>query len=146
LSAARLRLAAAVTASALLLALTAAAQAPASGAVTPAAQPRAAGTEEGKTLFQARCGMCHLQGGTGTFMLGRRLGLANALLAERTNLDATYVKHAVRNGIVSMPRITRAEVSDAELQAIVDYLTRQTGTRQTGTREHGTRKHDPEPK
>ena len=90
--------------------------------------------------------MCHLQGGTGTFMLGRRLGAANALLAERTNLDATYVKHVVRNGIVSMPRITRAEVSDAELQAIVNYLTRQNGTRQNGTREHGTREHDPEPR
>jgi cytochrome c5 len=68
--------------------------------------------------------MCHLQGGTGTFMLGRRLGPANALLAERANLNAAYVKQVVRNGIVSMPRITRAEVSDAELQAIVDYLTR----------------------
>jgi len=71
--------------------------------------------------------MCHLKGGTGTFMLGRRLGTSNALLAERTNLDATYVRHVVRNGIVSMPRITRAEVSDAELQAIVDYLTRKRG-------------------
>lgn len=68
--------------------------------------------------------MCHLPGGTGTFMLGRRLGQANALLAERTNLDAAYVKQVVRTGIVSMPRITRAEVTDAELQAIADYLTR----------------------
>ncbi|MEJ0039678.1 MAG: cytochrome c [Gammaproteobacteria bacterium] len=89
-----------------------------------AAQAPGSGTEEGKTLFQARCGMCHLQGGTGTFMLSRRLGPANALLAERANLDAAYVEHVVRNGIVSMPRITRAEVSDAELHAIVDYLTR----------------------
>jgi mono/diheme cytochrome c family protein len=81
--------------------------------------------DAGKVLFEARCGMCHLQGGTGTFMLGRRLGADNALLAERkAKLDATYVKHVVRNGIVSMPRITRAEVSDAELDAIVSYLTR----------------------
>ncbi len=94
------------------------------------AQSQDAGLEQGRSLFQARCGMCHLQGGTGTFMLGRRLGAANALLAERTNLDATYVKHVVRNGIVSMPRITRAEVSDAELQAIATYLTRKRGGEQ----------------
>lgn len=93
-------------------------------AVAAAAQAPGPGTGEGGDLFRARCGMCHLPGGTGTFMLGRRLGPANALLAERTNLDAAYVKQVVRNGIVSMPRITRAEVSDAELQAIVDYLTR----------------------
>jgi mono/diheme cytochrome c family protein len=82
----------------------------------------AAGNSDGEALFRARCGICHLAGGTGTFMLGRRLGASNALLAERTNLDPAYVKHVVRNGIVSMPRITRAEVSDAELQAIVAYL------------------------
>lgn len=108
-----------------LVATTAAAQVPASRAGSDSA----AGAE-GRSLFQARCGMCHLEGGTGTFMLGRRLGPANALLAERTNLDATYVKHAVRNGIVSMPRITRAEVSDAELQAIATYLTRKRGSEQ----------------
>jgi mono/diheme cytochrome c family protein len=94
------------------------------------AQSPGAGAEQGRSLFEARCGMCHLAGGTGTFMLGRRLGPANALLAERTNLDATYVKHVVRNGIVSMPRITRAEVSDAELQAIAGYLTRKQGREQ----------------
>ncbi|MEJ1966641.1 MAG: cytochrome c [Gammaproteobacteria bacterium] len=92
------------------------------------AQAPASSVQTGLDLFQARCGMCHLEGGTGTFMLRRRLGVSGALLAERTNLDAAYVKHVVRNGIVSMPRITRAEVSDTELQAIVDYLTRQRGS------------------
>lgn len=108
--------------------VTAQAQAPGAARSTDARTATgttATGTvEQGKSLFHARCGMCHLEGGTGTFMLGRRLGPTNALLAERTNLDATYVKHVVRNGIVSMPRITRAEVSDPELQAITDYLTR----------------------
>jgi mono/diheme cytochrome c family protein len=99
-------------------------------ATTAGGQSSASGLEQGKNLFEAQCGMCHLEGGTGTFMLGRRLGPASALLAERTNLDATYVKHVVRNGIVSMPRITRAEVSDAELQAIATYLTRKRGPEQ----------------
>ncbi len=100
-------------------------------ATAAGAQTADAGVAAGAELFRDRCGMCHLQGGTGTFMLARRLGAANALLAERTNLDAAYVKQVVRSGIVSMPRMTRAEVSDAELQAIVDYLTRK---RDPGTR------------
>lgn len=94
------------------------------GAAATSAQSPTPSVQEGQSLFHARCGMCHLPGGTGTFMLGRRLGQVNALLAERTNLDAAYVKQVVRTGIVSMPRITRAEVTDAELQAITDYLTR----------------------
>jgi cytochrome c5 len=140
LSGFRVRLAAAgVVASGVLLATVAFAQTTAEGRSAEWSSVAAAIVEEGKTLFQARCGMCHLQGGTGTFMLGRRLGLANALLAERTNLDATYVKHVVRNGIVSMPRITRAEVSDAELQAIVGYLVRKRGAREQSTREEAAR-------
>jgi mono/diheme cytochrome c family protein len=87
-------------------------------------------TTDGRALFRSKCGVCHLQGGTGTFMLSRRLGEANALLEERTNLEAAYVKHVVRKGIMSMPRLTRAEVSDAELQAIADYLAR--GNRSSG--------------
>lgn len=93
---------------------------------TAASESTASSAASGKALFESRCGMCHLQGGTGTFMLRRRLGESNALLADRkAKLDAAYVKQVVRSGIVSMPRITRAEVSDAELEAIVSYLTRQ---------------------
>jgi mono/diheme cytochrome c family protein len=75
-------------------------------------------------LFAARCLKCHGDGGTGTFMLARRIGKDKALLAERTDLQAEYVRFVVRNGIVSMPAITRVEVTDDELAAIVRYLTR----------------------
>lgn len=91
---------------------------------TPSNVAVAAEPLDGKTLFRAKCGMCHLQGGTGTFMLGRRLGQPNALLESRTNLDAALVKTVARNGIVSMPRFNRAELSDAELEAIAQYLAR----------------------
>ena len=48
-----------------------------------------AAAADGKLLFRAKCGVCHLQGGTGTFMLGRRLGQQNALLEQlaRNELD-----------------------------------------------------------
>ncbi len=79
---------------------------------------------EGKALFQARCGYCHLAGGTGTQMLGRRLGKDKALLAARTDLNAEYIKKITRVGINSMPPHTRIEVPDSELDLIATYLTR----------------------
>lgn len=77
-----------------------------------------------KQVFAARCAKCHAESGTGTFMLGRRLGKDKAMLEARTDLAPELIRHVVRNGIVSMPAITRVEVTDAELDAIVRYLTR----------------------
>lgn len=77
----------------------------------------------GQALFRRHCGPCHLQGGTGTFMLGRRLGAENALLEKRTNLADTYIRTVVRSGIQSMPRLSRAELPDADLARIAQYLT-----------------------
>jgi mono/diheme cytochrome c family protein len=82
----------------------------------------AADNTPGKDLFHNRCGLCHLQGGTGTFMLGRRLGPDNALLEARKNLRADYVEAIVRNGLMSMPRFTRVELTDSELKQIATYL------------------------
>ena len=88
--------------------------------------PRASASKiaEGKALFNARCGYCHLPGGTGTLMLGRRLGKDKELLASRTDLSAEYVKKITRVGINSMPPHTRIEVPDSELDLIAAYLTR----------------------
>lgn len=77
-----------------------------------------------KQVFDARCTKCHGETGTGTFMLGRRLGKDQAMLESRTDLAPELIRHVVRNGIVSMPAITRVEVTDAELEAIVRHLTR----------------------
>jgi len=85
--------------------------------------------EQGKTLFHAKCGYCHLEGGTGTTMLGKRLGKDRALLEDRTDLRADYIKHVVRSGIGSMPRHNRIEVPDSELDLIAAYLTRPASAR-----------------
>lgn len=79
---------------------------------------------DGPALFLARCGICHLPGGTGTFMLGRRLGKQRALLAERTDLQIAYVEAVVRNGLNAMPAFTRVEITDQELEAVAEYLAR----------------------
>ncbi len=86
---------------------------------------------EGKALFEARCGYCHLAGGTGTLMLGRRLGKDKALLAQRTDLSVEYIKKITRVGINSMPPHTRIEVPDSELDSIAAYLTRPESERGT---------------
>ena len=85
--------------------------------------------EEGKKLFHARCGYCHLAGGTGTFMLGQRLGKDRALLEARTDLSVEYIKKITRVGINSMPPHTRIEVPDSELDLIAAYLTRSAAAR-----------------
>jgi mono/diheme cytochrome c family protein len=85
--------------------------------------------EQGNKLFHAKCGYCHLQGGTGTIMLGFRLGKDKALLEDRTDLKADYIKHVARSGIGSMPRLTRIEVPDSELNLIAVYLTRPASAR-----------------
>ena len=85
--------------------------------------------DPGKKLFHAKCGYCHLPGGTGTIMLGFRLGKDKALLEDRTDLKTDYIKHVARSGIGSMPRLTRIEVPDSELDLIAAYLTRPASAR-----------------
>lgn len=75
-----------------------------------------------QAVYRAKCGVCHLAGGTGTLMLARRVPREQAQLEYRPDLEADYVKAVVRNGIASMPSITRVEVTDGELQAIARYL------------------------
>jgi hypothetical protein len=77
---------------------------------------------DAETYFY-ECGYCHLPGGTGTVMLGRRLGDDSALLAERDDLTADYVRFVVRNGLVSMPPLTRVELTEGELEKVVSFLT-----------------------
>jgi mono/diheme cytochrome c family protein len=88
---------------------------------------RLAPGRDGHQLFRNRCGYCHLPGGMGANVLAVRMKargepLGKALLETRTDLEADYVKTVVRNGLVAMPRLTRVEVTDAELDAIAAYL------------------------
>jgi len=88
-----------------------------------AADPPDATLERGRAAFTHRCGMCHREGGTGTFILARRLGKGESLLEQRTNLQADYIRHVVRWGLVNMPRMSRVELPEADLDAVVAYLT-----------------------
>ena len=78
----------------------------------------------GQKVFAHRCGMCHREGGTGTFILARRLGAAQSLLEQRTDLKPEYIRFVVRWGLMNMPRLSRVEVPDADLNDLIAYLGR----------------------
>jgi mono/diheme cytochrome c family protein len=108
------------------------------GAISGAADDSAQKIEQGKRLFQERCGYCHLAGGTGTIMLARRLGRDRALLEERTDLSAAYIKKVTRVGINGMPPHNRIELPDSELDLIALYLTRPASLRAANPSKGGT--------
>ncbi len=112
--------------------------APAAGAPPPMPPPyqtraalpdgdRLSGAKDGAALFSNRCGACHLAGGMGTNLLTKERVAAgeppaSGLLANRKDLTRTYVKVVVRHGKLAMPRLTRVDVTDAELDAIARFL------------------------
>jgi cytochrome c553 len=77
-----------------------------------------------EALFVEKCGMCHRQMGMGTVILARRMDPKLAMLEARTDLTADLITAAARQGIGNMPRISRGEVSDAQLAEITTYLTK----------------------
>ena len=85
------------------------------------------GEPPGYALFQRACAVCH---GSGPAKPGSRAlaakykGSLPALLEERTDLKAPYIKQVVRQGLTVMPFFRKTELSDADLDAITAYLTR----------------------
>lgn len=77
---------------------------------------------DGRTLYLQKCAMCHDATGMGTGLLARRMDPRVAELEKRSDLAAAFVERAARIGLINMPPITRADVSDAELRAIALYL------------------------
>jgi len=77
-----------------------------------------------EALFVEKCGMCHRQMGMGTIILARRMDPAVSMLEARRDMPVEFVVQAARAGIGNMPRISRGEVSDAQLQVIARYLAR----------------------
>ncbi len=91
---------------------------------TVAAAP---GEPRGEVEFERACFVCH---GSGPAKPGTRAlrakyrGKLPALLQQRTDLTADYVKFIVRHGVSVMPPFRKTELSDAALDAIAAYLSR----------------------
>jgi mono/diheme cytochrome c family protein len=89
--------------------------------VTKPGQPR------GYVQFQMSCAVCHGsgQGKPGTRALAAKYkGTVPALLEERSDLEAPYIRQVVRQGLYVMPFFRKTELSDTDLDAIAAYLTR----------------------
>ena len=57
-------------------------------------------------------------------MAARYKGAVPALLTERTDLSPELVKVYVRNGLSIMPIFRKTQISDAQLEALAEYLAR----------------------
>ena len=82
--------------------------------------------ELGKAVFGKWCAICHSAGPVypGTIALTERYKGTDisGVLTERKDLDPDYVKHVIRNGIFNMPNFRKTEISDAELDALAEFL------------------------
>jgi mono/diheme cytochrome c family protein len=101
------------------------------GASTGSAQQSDRALEKGNEAYQYWCATCHGAGpghpGT-TALAAKYKGALPGVLEQRTDLTATAVRFAVRRGTSIMPFFRKTEVSDADLDAIAQYLTRQRNT------------------
>jgi mono/diheme cytochrome c family protein len=89
--------------------------------------PKSKGEPYGYVQYQDYCAVCHGAGAgkPGTLALQAKYkGKEPALLADRTDLTAPLIKTYVRNGDYVMPTFRKTEISDADLDAIAAYLTR----------------------
>lgn len=90
---------------------------------------------DGKVVYDHWCVHCHgavapeqflFGGGTlpGTGALQVKYdGQLPAVLEERTDLDPEFIRTVVRGGLFGMPITRKTEISDAELEDIIAYLT-----------------------
>jgi (+)-pinoresinol hydroxylase len=85
------------------------------------------GQPRGYVEFQRFCSVCHGEGYgmPGTLALQAKYKAARpALLEKRTDLKPAFIKFCVRNGISVMPSFRKTEVSEKDLDAIMEYLAR----------------------
>lgn len=84
----------------------------------------------GKRVFDHWCAACHAPGPyfPATASLAVKYGKEMpAALEERTDLTPEVIGYFVRHGVSMMPSFRKTEISDAELKALGDYLSRPKG-------------------
>jgi len=86
-----------------------------------------ADTPRGYVEYQNSCSVCHgpMPERPGTRALAAKYqGSLPALLEDRIDLKPQFIRTMVRDGITVMPPFRKTEVTDAQLEAIIGYLTR----------------------
>jgi len=81
----------------------------------------------GREVYTKWCAPCHDPGvihpGTNALSVKYK-GVKSGVLLEWTDLKPQTVKHLVRHGISVMPQFRKTEISDAELDALAKFLSR----------------------
>jgi mono/diheme cytochrome c family protein len=97
---------------------------------------QSASEKNGKAVFDKWCTPCHGAVAPKNVMFGsgalagtsalavKYKGKLPAVLEERTDLTSAQIKTVVRHGLYGMPITRKTEISDAELEDVVAYLTR----------------------
>jgi (+)-pinoresinol hydroxylase len=93
------------------------------------AQEPAVQQAQGRAVYVKWCAPCHDPGVThpGTHALTVKYqGVKSGVLLEWTDLPPAMVKVLVRHGISVMPQFRKTEISDADLDALAAFLSRNT--------------------
>jgi (+)-pinoresinol hydroxylase len=94
------------------------------GLVSLASFASAAEPVSGEAVYKRWCVHCHSagRGNPGTESLTVKYRGSNpakpAVLLDRTDMTADFVRLAVRQGVLSMPPFRKTEITDAELAAL----------------------------
>lgn len=95
-----------------------AATSPVADATTPV------GERSGQELFVLFCRACHAPGADhpGTVKLSQTKGDAQSVILNRQDLPAEYITQVARGGLLGMPPLRPTDVTDEELQRLVEYI------------------------
>ncbi len=94
------------------------------------APPQQSKLQKGAAVYQDWCAACHSsgRGNPGTAALAAkykdRQPAIPAVLIERTDLTVQSVRFFVRKGVSVMAPFRKTEITDADLEALTAYLTR----------------------
>lgn len=80
----------------------------------------------GQRVFLKWCSACHMDSpfAPGTIQLKQTRGPDYAVIEQRTDLSEAVIRLRVRKGLAGMPLFRRTEISNQDLDALVDYLVR----------------------
>ncbi len=94
----------------------------------PAAEPSYP-QAAGRAVYTKWCAPCHDPGiihpGTNA-LTAKYQGVKSGVLLEWTDLQPDMVRYLVRHGISVMPQFRKTEISDADLDALAKFLSRNT--------------------
>lgn len=78
----------------------------------------------GKQIFERWCTACHMDSpfAAGTIQLKQIRGADRAVIEQRKDLTEPYLRSLVREGFAGMPKFRRTEISNTELDALIEYL------------------------